>query len=162
MTVTEEHQEHVRTEEALETLTRWGRDPNSDGGENIAFSVSRQGAPSDAFLAIGDCTPFTPQGGRGVLNGQPPGDTGAPVAYFIDFGIPLSVNQVAGTFSFDLNSGKVTLTGSFPNLPSSLDFTVEFDQRFQGAGGYNILFHSGKTSDHAGYLIAVQHVAATG
>ena len=90
------------------------------------------------------------------------GDTGAPVAYFIDFGIPLSVNQVAGTFSFDLNSGKVTLSGSFPNLPSSLDFTVEFDQRFQGAGGYNILFHSGKTSDHAGYLIAVQHVAATG
>jgi len=162
MTVTEEHQEHVRTEEALETLTRWGRNPNSDGGENIAFSVSRQGAPSDAFLAIGDCTPFTPQGGRGVLNGQPPGDTGAPVAYFIDFGIPLSVNQVAGTFSFDLNSGKVTLSGSFPNLPSSLDFTVEFDQRFLGAGGYNILFHSGKTSDHAGYLIAVQHVAATG
>jgi hypothetical protein len=162
MTVTEEHLEHVRTEEALETLTRWGRDPNSDGGENIAFSVSRQGAPSDAFLVIGDCTPFTPQGGRGVLNGQPPGDTGAPVAYFIDFGIPLSVNQVAGTFSFDLNSGKVTLTGSFPNLPSSLDFAVEFDQRFQGAGGYTILFHSGKTSDHSGYLIAVQHVAATG
>ena len=161
MTVTE-HQEHVRTEEALETLTRWGRDPSSDGGENIAFSMSRQGAPSDAFLVIGDCTPFTPQGGRGVLNGQPPGDTGAPVAYFIDFGVPLSVNQVACTFSFDLNSGKVTLSGSFPNLPSSLDFAVEFDQRFQGAGGYTILFHSGKTSDHSGYLIAVQHVAATG
>jgi hypothetical protein len=162
MTVTEEHLEHVRTEEALETLTRWGRDPNSDGGENIAFSVSRQGAPSDASLAIGDCTPFTPQAGRGVLDGQPVGDTGAPVAYFIDFGIPLSVNQVACTFSFDLNSGKVTLTGSFPNLPSSLDFTVEFDKRFQDADGYNILFHSEKTSDHAGYLIAVQHVAATG
>lgn len=59
-------------------------------------------------------------------------------------------------------SGKLTLTGSFPNLPSSLDFTIEFDQRFQGAGGYNILFHSEKTSNHARYLIAVQHVAATG
>lgn len=64
--------------------------------------------------------------------------------------------------SFDLNSGKVTLTGSFPNLPSSLDFTVEFDQRIQGAGGYNILFHSEKTSDRAGYLITAQQVAASG
>jgi len=160
MTVTE-HQEHARTEEALEELASWGRNPNSDGGENIAFSVSRQGAPSDAFLAIGDCTPFTPQGSRGVLNGQPPGGTGAPVAYFIDFGIPLSVNQVACTFSFDLNRGKVTLTGSFPGLPSSLDFTVEFDKRFDGADGDNILFHSEKTSDHAGYVIAMQHVAAS-
>ena len=156
-----EHQEHNRTEEALKTLTGWGRDPNSDGGENIAFSVSRQGAPSDAFLAIGDCTPFTPQGNRGVLTGQPPGDTGAPVACFIDFGVPLSVNQVPCMFSFDLNSGKITLIGSFPGLPSSLDFTVEFDKRFQGAGGDNILFHSEKTSDHAGYVIAVQHVAAS-
>jgi len=160
MTVTE-HQEHARTEEALEELASWGRNPNSDGGENIAFSVSRQGAPSDAFLAIGDCTPFTPQGSRGVLNGQPPGGTGAPVAYFIDFGIPLSVNQVACTFSFDLNRGKVTLTGSFPGLPSSLDFTVEFDKRFDGADGDNIVFHSEKTSDHAGYVIAMQHVAAS-
>ena len=160
MTVTE-HQEHARTEEALEELASWGRNPNSDGGENIAFSVSRQGAPSDAFLAIGDCTPFTAQRSRGVLNGQPPGGTGAPVAYFIDFGIPLSVNQVACTFSFDLNRGKVTLTGSFPGLPSSLDFTVEFDKRFDGADGDNILFHSEKTSDHAGYVVAMQHVAAS-
>ena len=160
MTVTE-HQERARTEEALEELASWGRNPNSDGGENIAFSVSRQGAPSDAFLAIGDCTPFTQQGSRGVLHGQPPADTGAPVAYFIDFGSPLSVNQVPCTFSFDLNYGKVTLTGSFPGLPSSLDFTVEFDKRFDGADGDNILFHSEKTSDHAGYVIAMQHVAAS-
>jgi hypothetical protein len=158
---TTEHHEHARTQEALEELTSWGRNPNSDGGENIAFSVSRQGAPSDAFLATGDCTPFTPQGSRGVLNGQPPGGTGAPVAYFIDFGIPLSVNQVPCTFSFDLNSGKVTLTGAFPGLPSSLEFNVEFDKRFDGAGGDNVVFHSEKTSDHAGYVIAVQHVAAS-
>ena len=156
-----EHHEHARTEEALEELTSWGRNPNSDGGENIAFSVSRQGAPSDAFLAVGDCTPFTPQGSRGVLGGQPSGGTGAPVAYFIDFGIPLSVNQVPCTFSFDLNSGKVTLTGAFPSLPSSLEFNVEFDKRFDGADGDNVLFHSEKTSDHAGYVIAVQHVAAS-
>ena len=44
--------------------------------------------------AIRDCTPFTPQGHRGILNGQPSGDTGAPVAYAIDFGSPLSVNQM--------------------------------------------------------------------
>ncbi|MBV9381253.1 MAG: hypothetical protein JOY82_04730 [Streptosporangiaceae bacterium] len=160
MAVTEHH-EHVRTDGALETLTRWGRDPIKEGGENILFSVSRQGAPSDAFLAIGDCTPFTPQGSRGVLSGQPSGDTGAPAAYFIGFGSPLSVNQVPCTFSFDLNSGRVTLAGSFPNLPSTLDFTVEFDKEFDGAGGENILFHSEKTSDHAGYVIAVELVAAS-
>jgi hypothetical protein len=30
-----------------------------------------------------------------------------------------------------------------------------------GAGGENVLFHSEKTSDHAGYVIAVQLVAAS-
>lgn len=159
MTVTE-HREHVRTEEALETLTRWGRNPGTAGGENIAFSLSRQGAPSDAFLVLGDCTPFTPQGHRGVLHGQPPGDTGAPVAYSIDFGIPLSVNQVPCTFSFDLNTGKVTLAGAFPGLPASLDFTVGYDKRFDGAVGENLMFHSNKTSDHAGYVIALELVGA--
>jgi hypothetical protein len=161
MAMTERH-EHARTQEALETLTKWGKDPGTDGGENIGFSVSRQGAPSDAFLAMGDCTPFTPAGSRGVLHGQPPGFTGAPVAYFIDFsGSPLTVNQVPFTFSFDLSTGKVTLVGSFPNLPSSVDFTVEFAKRFDGAGGENLLFYSEKTSDHAGYVIAVQLVAAS-
>jgi hypothetical protein len=158
MTVTE-HREHVRTEEALQALTRWGR--GTAGGENIAFSLSRQGAPSDAFLVLGDCTPFTPLGRRGVLHGQPPGDTGEPVAYSIDFGIPLSVNQVTCTFSFDLNSGKVTIAGAFPGLPPSLDFTVEYGKRFDGAGGENLLFYSGKTSDHAGYVIALELVGAS-
>ena len=157
--------EHARTDEALETLTRWGRNPGTDGGENIGFSVSRQGAPSDAFLAMGDCTPFTPAGSRGVLNGQPAGSTGAPVAYFIDFGgspgSPLTVNQVPFTFSFDLNAGKVALAGAFPNLPPSLDFTVEFAKKFDGAGGENILFNSEKTSDHAGYVLTIQLVAAS-
>jgi hypothetical protein len=87
--------------------------------------------------------------------------TGAVVASFIDFGSSLSVNQVPCTFSFDLNSGTVTLTGSFPGPPSTLDFTVEFDKRFDGAGGENMLFNSEKTSDHAGYIIAVQLVAAS-
>ena len=32
---------------------------------------------------------------------------------------------------------------------------------FDGAGGENILFHSEKTSDHAGYVLTVQHVAAS-
>ncbi len=89
-----------------------------------------------------------------LLTVPPPARSGVP-------GIPLSVNQVPCTFSFDLNSGTVTLTGSFPGLPSSLDFTVEFDKRFDGAGGENILFHSEKTSDHAGYVIAFQLVGAS-
>jgi hypothetical protein len=164
MAETEKH-EHARTQGALDTLTKWGRDPGTDGGENIVFSVSRQGAPSDAFMATGDCTGFTPAGSRGVLSGQPPGSTGEPVAYFIDFsgspGSPLTVNQVPFTFSFDLNAGKVTLAGSFPNLAPSLDFTVEFAKEFDGAGGENFLFYSERTSDHSGYVIAVELVAAS-
>lgn len=76
MTVTGYH-EHVRTEEALETLTRWGPRPPHGRRGNIAFPVSRQGAPSDVFLAIGDCTPFTPLESRDVLSGQAPADAGA-------------------------------------------------------------------------------------
>jgi hypothetical protein len=162
MTETERH-EHALTEKALDRLTTWGKDPNSYGGENIAFSLSRQGAPIDAFLAIGDCTPFTFHGKRGTLNGQPPGFTGAPIAFFDDFSSNTpTVNQVPFTFSFDLNSGKVSLRGSFPNLAATLDFTVEYLKEFAGNDGWNILFYSEKSSDNAGYVIAVQHVAATG
>jgi hypothetical protein len=159
-----EHHEHVRTQEALETLTKWGRDPGTDGGENIVFSVARQGTPSDAFLAAGDCTPFTPSGSRGTLNGQPSGSGGAPAACFVGFGGPggpPTVTQVPCTFSFDLNAGKVTLAGAFPNLPPSLDFRVEFGKEFDGGGGENILFYSEQTSDHAGYVITIELVAAS-
>ena len=161
MPVTEKH-EHALTQKALDTLTTWGKDPGTDGGENINFSVSRQGAPSDAFLAIGDCTPFTPSGKRGTLHGQPVGNTGAPIAYFDDFGgtVP-KLDLVPCTFAFDLNAGKVTLNGAFPNLPATLDFTVEFQKEFDGAGGKNILFTSEKTSDNAGYVITIQLVAAS-
>jgi hypothetical protein len=154
MTVTD-HREYMRTEEALETLTRWGRNPGAAGGENIAFSLSRQGAPGDAFVVLGDCTPFTPHGHRGILHGQPPADTGAPVAEY-----PLSATPVPCTFSFDLNTGKVTIAGAFPGLPPSLDFTVEYNKRFEGAGGKNLLFNSGEASDHAGYVIALELVGA--
>ena len=160
MAETEKH-EHEMTQKALDTLNTWGKNPNIDGGENIGFSLSRQGAPSDAFLCLGDCTPFTPSGKRGILSGQPPADTGAPIAYFNVFGIPLTVTQVPCTFSFDLNKAKVSLSGAFPNLPATLDFTVEYVKTFDGAGGKNLLFHSEKTSDNAGYIITLQLVAAS-
>jgi hypothetical protein len=161
MPVTEKH-EHALTQKALDTLTKWGKNPNIDGGENIAFSLSRQGAPSDAFMANGDCTPFTPSGKRGTLKGQGPGLTGAPIAYFDDFsGAVPTVNQVPCTFAFDLNAGKVTLTGAFPGLPSTLSFTVEYRKEFDGADGDNLLFVSESASDNAGYVIAVQLVAAS-
>jgi len=161
MPQTEAH-EHALTQKALDTLAKWGKNPTGDGGENIAFSLSRQGAPSDAFLALGDCTPFTATGHRGVLRGQPPGDTGAPVAYFDDFsGATPTIQQVPCTFSFNLNTGTVSLSGAFPDLPSHLDFTVEYIREFEGNDGRNILFHSEKTSDDAGYIIAIQHVAAS-
>lgn len=161
MATTEKH-EHALTQKALDTLTTWERNPNTDGGENIAFSVSRQGAPSDAFLATGDCTPFTPSGKRGTLKGQPVGDTGAPIAYFDDFsGASPTVTQVPCTFSFDLNAGKVSLNGAFPGLSANLHFTVEYLKEFDGAGGKNIVFVSEKTSDNAGYVIALQLVAGS-
>jgi hypothetical protein len=153
---------HSETQRALDTLAKWGQNPNTDGGESIGFSVSRQGAPSDAFLALGDCTPYTPHGARGTLNGQPAGTTGAPTAYVDDFGgSSPAITQVPFVFSFDLNTGKVTLTGTFPALPSSLSFTVHYLREFDGAGGKNILFFSEHASDNAGYLIAVQLVAAS-
>jgi hypothetical protein len=158
---TERH-EHALTEKALETLTKWGKNPNTDGGENIGFSVSRQGAPSDAFLGMGDCTPFTPSGHRGILKGQPAGDTGAPIAFFDNFaGSTVTVNQVPFTFAFDLNTGKVSMNGAFPGLPANLDFKLEFLKEFDGAGGKNIVFTSDKTSDNAGYVIALQLVGAS-
>lgn len=157
-----ETQEHKRTQRALDTLTTWGKNPNIDGGENIAFSLSRQGAPGDAFLGTGDCTPFTRAGRRGILKGQPVGSTGAPIAYFDDFGSGSpTLNQVPFTFSFNLNTAKVSLSGSFPNLPATLQFTVEYLKGFVGGGGKNIVFYSEKSSDHAGYVIAVQLVAAS-
>ncbi|MBV8816640.1 MAG: hypothetical protein JO271_19300 [Verrucomicrobia bacterium] len=160
--MTTEKHEHALTEKALETLAKWGKDPNIDGGENIAFSLSRQGAPSDAFLGMGDCTPFTASGKRGILNGQPSGRTGAPIAYFDNFsGSSPAVNQVSFQFSFDLNNGRVSLSGSFPNLPANLHFTVEYLKEFEGNDGRNILFYSEKSSDNSGYIIAVQHVAAS-
>jgi hypothetical protein len=73
-----------------------------------------------------------------------------------------TVDQVPFQFSFDLNNGRVSLSGSFPNLPGNLDFTVEYLKEFSGADGYNVLFYSEKSSDNSGYIIAVQHVAATG
>jgi hypothetical protein len=157
-----DRRERERTERALRMLTQWGEDVGTDGGENIAFSVSRQGAPGDAFMANGDCTPFTPSGTRGILHGQPAGDTGAPVAYVDDFsGTAAALDQVPCTFSFDLNTGTVSLQGSFPNLPSSLQFDVEFLKSFDGAGGKNVLFYSGSASDNAGYILAVELVGAS-
>src|SRR5215472_4971850 len=142
MVVTEKH-EHELTQKALDTLAKWGKNPNMDGGENIAFSLVREGAPSDAFIGSGDCTPFTPSGKRGVLQGQPSGSKGAPLASFV---IP-AFAQVPFTFSFDLNKGEVSLSGSFPNLPLNLTFTVEYIREFEGNDGKNILFHSEETSD---------------
>ncbi|HVI07288.1 MAG TPA: hypothetical protein VND65_03235 [Candidatus Binatia bacterium] len=158
MSPTERHE----TQKALETLTTWGKNPNIDGGENINFSVSRQGAPSDAFLAFGDCTAFTPGGKRGTLNGAQPGYTGAPAAYFDNFGGSTAVLQIVPCqFSFDLNNGRVSLSGAFPDLPNNLDFNVAYLREFDAAGGKNILFYSDHESDKAGYIIAMQLVGAS-
>jgi hypothetical protein len=161
MAVTERY-DHA-TEAALDRLAKWAKNPKIDGGENINFSVSRQGAPSPAFLAFGDCTPFTPSGRRGILTGQPAGNPGAPVACFENSGGTLDIlQQVPCTFSFDLNTGKVHLSGAFPNNPpSNLEFGVEYFKQFDAIGVENILFYSDQASDNAGYVIAMQLVAAS-
>jgi hypothetical protein len=154
--------ERARTERALDTLTRWGRDPSIGGGENIAFSVCRQGSAFDAFLVSGDCTPFTPSGARGTLRGQPVGFTGAPVAYIPDFtGSPPTLDEIPSTFAFNLNTGRVTLTGAFPGGAASLRFRVAVFKRFVNEEGRNILFTSHTSSDRAGYVLAMLLVAAS-
>jgi hypothetical protein len=157
-----EGQERARTRKALKTLSGWGQDPNSDGGENIAFSLVRQGGVGDAFQVTGDCTPYTAGGARGSLHGQPSGFTGEPVAYLIDFSsTTLSVDQIPCTFDFDLNDGTVTVTGAFPNRPPTLTFHVERLKSFDDPGvGDTVLFGSNRSSDHSGYVLAVVHVAA--
>jgi hypothetical protein len=159
---TVDKQEHRETEKALDTLTTWGKNPGALGGENINFSVSRQGAPSDAFLAFGDCTKFVPDGKRGTLRGAAPGLTGAPAVYIDDFGGATAVlDQRPIAFSFDLNKGVVSLSASIPGLPAHLHFSVEYLKTFDGAGGKNILFYSEKMSDNAGYILAMQLVGAS-
>lgn len=152
------------TQRALDTLDKWGRDPASDGGENIVFSLSRQGAPSDAILVTGDCTSYAPSANerRGILKGQPAGDIGAPVAYYDNFsGTSPALQQIPCTFSFDLDTGTVTLNGTFPGSAMRVSFTVRYLKEFVGAGGRNILFYSPASSDDAGYLIAMQLVGAS-
>lgn len=157
-----EAQERARTRQALKRLAGWGQDPSSDGGENIAFSLVRQGGVGDALQVSGDCTPYTAGGARGTLHGQPPGFTGEPVAYVNDFTTtPPSIDQIPCTFDFDLTPGKVTLAGAFPGRPSPLTFYVERLKSFDDPGvGDTVLFASRRSSDHAGYVLAVVHVAA--
>jgi hypothetical protein len=80
----------------------------------------------------------------------------------IDFsGSSPAVNQLPFTFSFDLNTGKVALSGAFPGTSANLNFSVEYFKQFDGNGGKNILFYSEKSSDNAGYVIALQLVGAS-
>jgi hypothetical protein len=157
-----EKQERTKTRHALEMLAGWGRDPGSDGGENIAFSLVRQGGLSNAFQVSGDCTPYTAGGARGALHGQPVGDTGAPAAYVIDFSSSTAtVDEIPCTFDFDLNDGAVTLAGAFPGNAATLTFHVERLKGFDDPGvGDTVLFCSRSSSDHSGYVLAVCQVAA--
>jgi hypothetical protein len=72
MTETESH-EHARTDEALETLTRWGRDPGTDGGENIVFGVAGRVRPVTRSWPWGIAPRSLPPGAAGPLLGSRPG-----------------------------------------------------------------------------------------
>ncbi len=161
---TTESQEHARTQKALDRITEWAKALASghtpDGGENIAFSLTRQGGGLilDSFIGGGDCTPFTPSGKRGILHSQPP-PSSPSTAWFIDSSS--SSLQVPFTLTVDLNHATVTLQGAFPNIPSTLDFHLEFFKQFDGPMGDSILFYSDKSSDNAGYVINFVLVASS-
>jgi phage shock protein A len=72
-----------------------------------------------------------------------------------------SLDEVPCTFAFNLNTGRVTLTGAFPGGSASRRFRVALFKRFVNAEGRNILFTSDTSSDHAGYVLAMLLVGAS-
>lgn len=163
-TMPTERQERQRTINALDRINTWGQvlaaGGSPDGGENITFSLVRNGAVADYCLADGDCTPYTAAGGRGLLRGQPAGFNGEPQAHFILTGTG-TLDTVDCSFEFDLNNGHATVQGTFPNgVAASFGFDVEYLDEFEGGGGKNIVFVSRHSTDKAGYVLTVQLVAA--
>jgi hypothetical protein len=155
-----------QTEKALNEITRWARalaaGENPDGGENITFAIARQGSHTitNAFLTEGDCTPFVPSGKRGKLHNQPPPQP-VPLAFFIT---PThGVQQVPLAMEANLNTGTVKLQGTFPEIASTLEFRLEYLQRFTDEVGKNIVFYSksDKSADKAGYISTFCLVAAS-
>ena len=147
-----------QTEKAFDEITRWARElaagGNPDGGVNITFAIARQGSHTitNAFLTEGDCTPFVPSGKRGTLHNQPPPQP-APIAFFITG--THGVDQVPLAMEADLNTGTVTLKGAFPEIAPTLEYRLEYLERFAEDGiGKSIVFYSksDKPSDKAGYI----------
>ena len=147
-----------QTEKALDEITRWARElaagGNPDGGVNITFAIARQGSHTitNAFLTEGDCTPFVPSGKRGTLHNQPPPQP-TPIAFFITG--THGVDQVPLAMEADLNTGTVTLKGTFPEIAPSLEYRLQYLERFAEDGiGKSIVFYSksDKPSDKAGYI----------
>jgi hypothetical protein len=147
-----------QTEKALDEITRWARElaagGSPDGGVNITFAIARQGSHTitNAFLTEGDCTPFVPSGKRGTLHNQPP-PLAAPLAFFITG--THGVDQVPLAMEADLNTGTVTLKGTFPEIAPTLEYRLEYLERFTEDGiGKSIIFYSksDKPSDKAGYI----------
>jgi len=146
-----------QTEKALDEITHWARElaagGSPDGGVNITFAIARQGSHTinNAFLTEGDCTPFVPSGKRGKLHNQPPPQP-APVAYFITG--TGGVDQVPLAMEADLNTGTVTLKGTFPEIAPKLECRLEYLERFTDEIGKNIVFYSksDKPADKAGYI----------
>jgi len=118
-----------QTEKALDEITRWARElaagGSPDGGVNITFAIARQGSHTitNAFLTEGDCTPFVPSGKRGTLHNQPPPQP-APIAFFITGAH--GVDQVPLAMEADLNTGTVTLKGTFPEIAPTLEYRLEY------------------------------------
>ena len=132
------------------TPRNWRPSHGSDGtqaptaGRTSCLGWPRRVRPATRSWPWGIAHPSLPPGVAEPSLGSRRGPRGAPATCFVGFGGqagPATVNQVPCTFSFDLNTGTVTFGGSFPDLPSSLEFTVEFAHRFDGSGGENMLFH---------------------
>lgn len=139
----------------FDTIVKWVTKTQG----NVNFSLCRQGAPGDTFMAQGDCTPFTPSGRFGQLSSRPVGTPAAANAYFDNFGGQAAqLVQIPCTFSFDLNESKVSMAGAFPNIPQQVSFAARYTREFVADGGRNFLFASSSESDEAGYVLALQLV----
>lgn len=143
-----ETQEHSTTVHHLTTISNWLK-PGTNEGASFEITRLTDDLFTSSFLGGGDCSLFTPSGARGKVKGQ------ECSAYLLDpsAGPPSSFSFDMG---FDLNSGKVTLSWTFPGgSPQTASFGVEYSKTVARPEGKNLLFAGEPGSDDAVYTLSV-------
>ncbi len=139
-----EHSERHATQQALDKLYHFSLQPAREG---ITFTIARltNDIFATSFLGGGDCTPFTPQGERGILTGQDatahilaPGG-GAPSSFPINLTI-------------DLNAGQINATWTAPGSAMQ-NTTFDLVLYESIAAEQALVFYSDRASDKAAYAL---------